>query len=127
MYDWASQGKLGPTLACETNDTFSVNRGNGDLTYPVGLITADEINMAGGVAALVNSLYYLYGASAFWTMSPSSFNSMFNPTVFFVNSAGILYEQYVDTVYGVRPVINLDPEKVTFTGSGTMQDPYVIA
>ena len=28
---------------------------------------------------------------------------------------------------GVRPVINLDPDKITFTGNGTMQDPYVLS
>ena len=38
--NWASQGKLGPTLSCQLNDSFNVEGTNGNkkLTYPVGLI-----------------------------------------------------------------------------------------
>ena len=61
-------------------------------------------------------------------MSPSIFNNNFVANEFNVNSTGELNE-WGNTWngYGVRPVINIDPSQVTFTGSGTMQDPYVIA
>ena len=127
MYKWTSQGKLGPTLACETNDTFSVNRGNGELTYPIGLITADEANMAGGITGSVNSLYYLYSGTTYWTMSPSNFHYGFYAVELDVTSTGAVHYNRTSAGYGVRPVINLDTSKITFTGSGTMQDPYVIA
>ena len=127
MYNWTSQGKLGPTLACETNDTFSVNRGNGELTYPIGLITADEVNMAGGISGSVNSIYYLYTGDSYLTMSPASFSNYFASTMISVYTTGAIGAPDAWTGLGVRPVINLDTSKITFTGSGTMQDPYVIA
>ena len=126
IYNWASQGKLAPTLTCETNDTFSVNRGNKELTYPVGLITADEVNMAGGISGAVNSLYYLCSGTSYWTMTPQTFTNSFVASEFAIFSTGFIGNDNVTSSYGVRPVINLDPSNITFTGSGTMQDPYVI-
>ena len=127
MYKWTSQGKLGPTLACETNDTFSVNRGNGELTYPIGLITADEANMAGGITGSVNSLYYLYSGTTYWTMSPSHFGLWFSADEFSVYSTGGVGDSSAGIGYGVRPVINLNTDNLTFTGSGTAQDPFVVS
>ena len=54
-----------PRFTCpQKNDAFTVSDeelGNGDLTYPVGLITADEVVAAGsGKYGTVNSSYYLY-------------------------------------------------------------------
>ena len=39
---------------------------------------------------------------------------------------GINHYNQINSGYGVRPVINLDSSKITFNGTGTMQDPYVI-
>ena len=52
--NWSNQGMLGPTLSCSLNDSFNVEgiNGNGKLKYPIGLITADEVNMAGGITWL---------------------------------------------------------------------------
>ena len=73
--NFASQGILGPTLSCQLNDSFNVEGTNGNekLTYPVGLITADEAMMAGGINGSSNMLYYLYSGQNYWTMSPSHF------------------------------------------------------
>ncbi len=53
-----------PNLSCsQKNDAFTVTdkeKGNGDLTYPIGLISADEIVLAGGRWASSNTNYYLY-------------------------------------------------------------------
>ena len=50
-----------PDLSCSKNDSFTVSdeNGNGDLTYPVGLLTADEIVLAGGLYGSKNTDYYL--------------------------------------------------------------------
>ncbi len=127
FYNWASQGKLAHTLACETDDSFSVNRGNKKLTYPVGLITADEVNIAGGMTGMVNSLYYLYSGTTYWTMSPSSFSNWFSARELYVDSSGALNSGTVWIRYGVRPVINLNADNLTVTGSGTMEDPFVVS
>ena len=127
--NWASQGKLGPTLSCQLNDSFNVEGTNGNekLTYPVGLITLDEVLMSGGINGSANTLYYLYGGQNYWTMSPSNFNTWFNTEGAYVASSGELGRSGTWDGYGVRPVVNLDSDNLTFTGNGTMQDPYVIS
>lgn len=129
FYTWVSAAK-GPRLTCpQNNDKFTVSSttGNGALTYPVGLITADEVNMAGGKTSAQNLLYYLYSGTTYWTMSPSNFSSNSSAREFRVTGAGELAYYYVYNGYGVRPVINLDPKNLTFTGSGTMEDPFVVS
>ena len=61
-------------LTCsQKNDAFTVSdttNGNGALTYPVGLLSTDEIALAGGWNA-ANSGYYLYSGQVWWASSPS--------------------------------------------------------
>ena len=126
--DWQGTRK-GPNLVCtRENDQFSASstNGNGKLTNPIGLINADEVNMAGGLNGSQNRLYYLYSGTNFWTISPSIFYTWGFAYEYCVLSSGVLSHEYVHANYGVRPVINLDPSKITFTGTGTMQDPYVV-
>ena len=128
--NFASQGTLGPTLSCQLNDSFNVEGTNGNekLTYPVGLITADEAMMAGGINGYINMLYYLYTGQNYWTMSPSRFfEGYFISNNLCVLSSGEINGNDVWNWVGVRPVININPDKITFTGNGTMQDPYVIS
>ena len=127
--NWASQGKLGPDLSCQLNDSFNVEGTNGNekLTYPVGLITLDEVLMSGGINGSANTLYYLYSGQTYWTMSPSSFYTGFRALEAHVASSGELDRNDAWRGYGVRPVVNLDSDNLTFTGNGTMQDPYVIS
>ncbi len=130
FYDWNGSA-TGPILTCpQANDKFTVSTsvGNGKLTKPVGLITADEVNMAGGKTDSRNMLYYLYSGTDYWTMSPSDFNNSWSLALEFnVMSAGELNDWgNMTSIYGVRPVINLNTENLEFTGTGTMQDPFVI-
>ena len=100
------------------------SKGNKSLTYPIGLITADEIAYAGGIRGSNNSSYYLYTNQAYWTISPCNYNSWVN--IFDIDSGGWLRGNHASYMYGVRPVINLDAS-VTITGSGTTSDPYVLS
>ena len=120
-----------PRFTCpQKNDAFTVSdevKGNGNLTYPVGLITADEIVAAGsGKYATSNSSYYLYKGSWYWSLSPYYFNS--NAYMFVVYSSGYLNYYYVSNTGGaVAPVINLKAEYVnTLRGTGTISDPYTV-
>ena len=120
-----------PTFECsdESNDLFTVsssNKGNKALTYPVGLITADEVAYAGGVYGRSNSSYYLYTNQHYWTMSPFNFYSTGYASVFYVYSTGALHINNVDAPRGVRPVINISPD-VTITSEGTIQNPFVVS
>ncbi len=118
-----------PTFECPDvdNDLYTISsssQGNHALDYPIGLITADEAVYAGGGFAQ-NTNYYLYTNSAYWTMSPSSFSAHY-ALVHALFAGGFLNTgNGVDSMYGVRPVINLSPD-VTITGSGTISDPYQV-
>jgi len=122
-----SASTISPVLTCSNaNDLYTVSsstKGNKSLTYPIGLISADEVSMAGGSTAN-NYGYYLYNGQAYWTLSPRIFNGS-NASMFFISSTGNLDNWYVNTELNVRPVINLKAD-VTLTGNGTISSPYVV-
>ena len=85
-YRWAygpwngtNYGNMKMILTCpQKNDAFTVSdttNGNGALTYPVGLLSTDEIVLAGGWSAS-NSGYYLYSGQYWWASSPSVSHSL---------------------------------------------------
>ena len=116
-------------LTCpQQNDAFTVNdtsKGNGALTYPVGLLSTDEIVLAGGWSAS-NSGYYLYSGQYWWASSPDGFYGNY-AIVRDVSSDGYAdFYNNVDYSNGVRPVFNLKAE-VLAQGSGTASDPYRIS
>jgi len=112
-------GKSKPTLRClNSNDLYKTK---------IGLITADEVAYAGGKHSVSNYSYYLYTGNWYWTISPYQFNNT-TATVFRVYLNGSLNNYYVDNSNGgVRPVINLSSENLSISGSGTINDPYVIS
>ena len=135
-YYYGAHGRLNsnkkPILTCpEESDKFTSKKssmGNKTLTYPVGLITADEIVMAGGNYETSNSSYYLYTSQDYWSGSPSNFRSF--------HTAGNAFECYVAVKgfwnynnvfngYGARPVVSLS-SKAKLSGSGTYNDVYTV-
>ena len=118
-----------PQLTCnQKNDAFTVDdeeKGNGALTYPVGLITGDEIILSGGKKGSYNSSYYLYKGSFYWSLSSYSFDYI--AIVFSVYESGDLYDDGVSNINGVAPVINLSADYCKqLVGTGTMADPYTV-
>ena len=116
-------------ICAQTEDCFTVSssKGNGELSYPVGLITVDEAAFAGGVYLTVNREYYLYSGQTYWTMSPFSFDSTnANAYVWYIDAGGPLYMNWVASAYGVRPVVNLKNGIKALSGDGTASNPYVI-
>ena len=125
-----------PSLKCSQigNDMFTVSgssKGNHKLTYPVGLITADEVVLAGGFGGSSNTSYYLHTGEYYWTMSPSYFDSA-GPAgyayVFIVDSDGNLNfsNYYVGRTNGVRPVINLKADVTITRGNGSSSSPFEV-
>ena len=113
------------TLKCsQKNDRFTVDDEeicNGSLTYPISLITSDEVSLAGGYI-LGNSSYYLHTGNYYWTLSPTHFGGS-NARVRYVDDDGNAFYDNVNYTYGVRPVINLKPNSLKY-GDGTALDPY---
>ena len=127
-----SDANKSATLKCsQVSDRFSTttSRGNGDLTYPVALITADEVALAGGHHGLKNEDYYLRTNNYYFTMTPTLFlaESAF-AYVFYVDPAGELYQWHLVTdSYGVRAVINLRSDVLISKGDGTVENPFILA
>ena len=103
------------------------------LDYPVGLILADEVALAGGRGYYngtysPNSNYYLYNGKYYWTLSPSHFNSFSSiASVWFVMPSGRLDPwNGVTNSFGVRPVINLRADTSITKGDGSSLNPFVI-
>ena len=131
---------LQPTLKCQNaKDKFTVetSNGNGDLIYPVGLITVDEINYAGAVLGRDggDSNFYLNTDRQYWSMTPYRVDSdaTYEPNAesyylrrgdYSGSAIGNTYS--VDTSMGIRPVISLKPGTAISGGSGTATDPFVI-
>ena len=118
-----------PSLSCEKADIYTIDEfehGNGALTYPIGLISADEAMFAGIPNwNSSNSNNYLYTGQHYWTMSPSWYYNG-GAYVFIVYSNGFLnYGSRVTYSFGVRPVINIRAD-VALTGSGTTTDPFKV-
>ena len=133
-YNYGAYGRLykskSPVLTCPTaSDKFTVNtsNGNGALTYPVGLITADEVAMAGGKWASNSSSYYLHTNQDYWSGSPSGFSSNFGYAYEFrVFNDGRLDTYVVGSTSGARPVVSLS-SKAKLSGSGTYNDVYTVS
>ncbi len=126
------RGNLNPQFTCpQENDKFTVEAtsgGNGALTYPVGLITADEV-IAAGSAKTANASYYLYKESEYWSMTPRDFHNgstVVSAYVYTIYETGSFGGQYVSNYRGVAPVINLKAEYLDqFQGNGTINNPYI--
>ena len=119
------------TLKCsQTTDKFSITTeyGNADLTYPVALITADEVALAGGRFDLKNEEYYLRSNGYYFTMTASYFTaSNAIAYVYYVRPTGELYPwDEVTYSQGVRPVINLRSDVLISQGDGTSENPFIL-
>ena len=125
-----------PTYDCtNNNDKFTVDAstGNGKLTYPIALMTADEIAYAGGRYNKDAPMWYYTnsslesstGTTYWWLLSPEGWNSS-NARVWFVPGSGYLFYVDVFDVNGVRPVVSLKSCVKYSTGNGTSETPYEI-
>ncbi len=102
--------------------------GNKALTYPVGLITYDELVFAGMDSRHINKLSWAYSTHDYWTMSPSySDAASSHASDWTLNNAGYLRPwTWVTDNYGARPVINLKSDTLITGGIGTANDPFVV-
>ena len=128
-----------PSYDCEiTEDKFTVDSstGNGKLTYPIALITADEVSFAGGLWGTIAPTWYYYNSAKgsstnstwWWLLSPVYWiNGYANGSIVYGSSyPGHLYRGNVVNYYGVRPVISLKSCIKWANGDGTSSNPYTI-
>ena len=133
-YYYGAYGRIAkdnnPMLTCAVDsDRFTVNKingkGNSALTYPIGLITIDEVEMAGNNWSESNTSYYLHTGEYYWAGSPLSFFGS-NSSVFGLGPVGGLSYGYVNYRGGAaRGVVSLSSES-KLLGSGTYNDVYTV-
>ncbi len=138
---YSNSSSQSPTFKCEQdNDKYTVSGeiGNGALTNPIALLTADEASYAGipySTSTSTSNTSYLYSGNNWWTMSPSRFvsqSSGYQTTryayMFVVNSYGRMGNTATNTSnnYYIRPVINLAAGVSYSSGAGTYNNPYMV-
>ena len=130
-----------PTYDCtEASDAFSGSNTSAKLTYPIALMTADEIMRAGGKGGTdltsPYAWYYLNSANGsitgsewWWLLSPNDWDDVGDAGVFSVygsSTPGRLSYSYVDGRGGVRPAVSLKSCVKTSGGDGSANAPYTI-
>ena len=130
-----------PSIKCPNSlDYYTVSNastGNKALTYPVGLVTLDEIVLAGNASTYYDRKQwatpsynsFLMGGPGFWIMTPSGFFYLFGfqqalAMGYEIGAVGEIGETYTNHASGLRPVINLK-STLKFTGGGTKESPYI--
>ena len=116
-----SAGGTGPSLKC-----------NGELSKinsKIGLITADELALAGYARGLNSTTTYLQENATdtrWWSLSPNVYNSSCAIVWVVYGSNGAFDTDGVYFTYGVRPSISLK-STTNVTGNGTSSTPYIIS
>ena len=146
-FNYAPRGRLGtnktPTYNCTNNkDAFSGNNNEAKLTYPIGLMTADELAYAGGKTGTVlpspYAWYYLNsagesitGKNYWWSLSPYnwlgsiSYVWIVTGSTSFPGNLGYGNVYYTSEV--ARPAISLKTCTLWTSGNGAPETPYEIS
>jgi len=121
-----------PSLNCSNKETnlytiSTSNYGNKMLTYPIGLISLDELMLAGLNRNNLNRLTWAHSNSNYFTMTPSYYNQYECGYVMAYDASGIIsFGRCTKYQEGMRPVINLKSNVEISGGIGTVNDPYIV-
>ena len=102
----------------QITDQFSVDNDKAKLTYPVGLITSEELKNLN--FNLIKGGYYPY-----WTNTPGQFSGG-QTYMYWVSTNDFLKANGTNRGYLVRPVISLKKNNIIASGTGTMSEPWII-
>ena len=105
-----------PTFECNTADVITNN---------FGLITADEIVLAGGKVGTDNSVFYLNNNMAYWAGSPYEFIGSFSRVFGLAPIFGLGGDDVNSRNIAARGVVSLSSES-KLLGSGTYNDVYTV-
>ena len=108
-------------ISTDCNPDWTISMANGKNNYPIGLISAQEANMA-GMGSGETTYPWIYAGTWIMTMSRSG-----SPT----SGWGIQYNKQMITgtgnPAGIRPVVSLNSEVVLSGGDGTQANPYTVS
>ena len=107
--------------------TTDAKVGNKALTYPIGLITYDEVVFAGMASRHLNRLTWIYSTKNNWTMSPAYYDAAKGyERLLHENSGYITMSSVSSSDINLRPVVNLKADVKISSGIGTSNDPFII-
>ena len=132
-----------PTYDCKVSqDAFSASNSSAKTTYPIGLMTYDEVTMAGGLYSTKLTSPYTWffnnatdgtsitGNVSWWLLSPIMWNgSDSSISIFSVTTdlTGYIFRSTTSSSrLGVRPVVSLKACTLWSSGNGSSSSPYEI-
>ena len=135
--DYNTNGaKSKPSYNCtDIRDAFSVDNTSAKLTYPVSLMTTDEMAFAGGVAYIKTNTSYAWFisnsagsqvSSSWWSLSPDGWNGARSCVWRWDSDNAYLNIVDVGIDDAVRPVLSLKSCIKYSTGNGSSETPYEI-
>ncbi len=113
-----------PSLICpDTDETYG-----GSYRLKAGLITADELVLAGEATGVVGNSYLNPGDSRmyYWTMTPAAFDLAYARASVWLGLERLNYV-FVGSARAARPVINVTTDNGFTSGDGTALSPYRIS
>ena len=112
-----------PTLICpQTSESYG-----GSYRLKAGLITADELVLAGEYYGLETTSYLNPGESGidYWSMTPAAFGRDF--AYVWLELEALDFLNVFNLNVAVRPVINVTTENGFTSGDGTVENVYVLS
>ena len=107
-----------PTLICPRDEDR--------INLPAGLITSDEVSMAGGRIGFQGTDFFLAIGAWYWTMSPYHFTDT-GASILNVSVAGNMGNfRVAANSSGVRPVITLSSDVMVSSGNGALANPCIV-
>ena len=126
-----------PTYNCSNiRDSFSVENTSAQLNYPIALMTADEIVLAGGTpwyaemstpyAWFISNSAGTWVSSTWWSLSPDNWYNDYAGVWSWNSDNANLSNFMVYNTIGVRPALSLKSCVKYASGDGTSSNPYTI-
>ncbi len=142
LYRYEEGDSVEPSFNCKNSkDAFSGINTKAKLTYPIGLMTADEISFAGGLVYNVPSAWYSLNSSGesitnfknWWLFSALGFSEKVGSSgVFSINdyeednAIGVLMSNESNESLYIRPVISIKGSLIWSEGDGSPDNPYIV-
>ena len=115
------ESSISSDLTC-TNDsdkyTVNASNGNGNLTYPVGILTTPEAKLLGKNALVTGYAFWLNDPNYYFYGDTNDSNN--------IDNNGNITNSRHTSYKSIRPVISLRPNTVYKEGNGTYTKPYII-